>query len=698
MCAAPLMTAPLVCPQCKATFSRSAHLRRHQKTHRAEKPFVCQFCPVASTRKDVIVRHTRNFHPEAVQKEPLQSRSIPTFNGSPTSTASSSELSPASDGNQAGRADLHPVLGHIDMSNEVLRDFQFDPLSFQDHQFSIGIADNVLNTLTGSSITSPGFSQFLASQPKHSASQVLLDQALGNDQNHLISLNVDQSTTSSFAGLTSVDVDYASAQANVALYDTNQCLSAFRFPSKPALLRFVNAFFRHMAPHTPIVHRPTFDVSTVPSPLLIVMMACGALYLCEHSMAAKLHSAAQQLMFQVERGNEKPDRDTQFSLWMFQTYILMSFFGAYGGNSDMEQRAMHVFPFAVQLTRDAFKELKPLHSTMTYKDWIYQESISRCIASTIEIGAAIASTAKEQCFTAPFFDASFPIPCDTSIWLLDEESWRVPLQHQEIHQILSCLFAGQEPYTHISDFGLVAVVSSILWRVCSFEALVGPNHRDLYTNLLVDKLEKAARLIDGILKERNADKEKESSIICPMIKSADGLLNSVFYHLYGSKILAKMKHMIESADVLKGTTDSLRLSELDYSSKLEVALVRAGEALNWDCQVGISYISQVAPHLFPPIGSNSCYEGGLLLSWYLISKPVHIPSLRMRPTIDKLIQDLIPETESLHGPISGDLSKLPLAISAELLSNGSVWQWPLAVSKQLKRYLGGSASNSPFEN
>lgn len=268
------------------------------------------------------MRHTRNFHPEAVQKEPLQSRSIPTFNGSPTSTASSSELSLASDGNQAGRADLHPVLGHIDMSNEVLRDFQFDPLSFQDHQFSIGIADNVLNTFTGSSITSPGFSQFLASQPKHSASQVLLDQALGNDQNHLISLDVDQSTTSSFGGLSSVDVDYASAQANVALYDTNQCLSAFRFPSKPALLRFVNAFFRHMAPHTPIVHRPTFDVSTVPctyaiatyrlaltvaAPLLIVMMACGALYLCEHSTAARLHSAAQQLMFQVSHSSKRID-------------------------------------------------------------------------------------------------------------------------------------------------------------------------------------------------------------------------------------------------------------------------------------------------------------------------------------------------------------------------------------------------------
>jgi uncharacterized Zn-finger protein len=50
------------CDQCNASFNRLAHLRRHELTHGSEKPYNCMYCSLTSSRKDVIVRHTRNFH------------------------------------------------------------------------------------------------------------------------------------------------------------------------------------------------------------------------------------------------------------------------------------------------------------------------------------------------------------------------------------------------------------------------------------------------------------------------------------------------------------------------------------------------------------------------------------------------------------------------------------------------------------
>lgn len=57
--------------------------------------------------------------------------------------------------------------------------------------------------------------------------------------------------------------DCAEALANLAKYPA-EITASFRFPSKHATRRFVSAFFRHIVLHIPIVHEPTFDITTVP--------------------------------------------------------------------------------------------------------------------------------------------------------------------------------------------------------------------------------------------------------------------------------------------------------------------------------------------------------------------------------------------------------------------------------------------------
>lgn len=57
--------------------------------------------------------------------------------------------------------------------------------------------------------------------------------------------------------------DSARALSNIEKYPAHM-LAPLRLPSKYAMQRFLKAFFEHISAHIPIVHEPTFDITTVP--------------------------------------------------------------------------------------------------------------------------------------------------------------------------------------------------------------------------------------------------------------------------------------------------------------------------------------------------------------------------------------------------------------------------------------------------
>ncbi|KAH7046586.1 hypothetical protein B0J12DRAFT_700732 [Macrophomina phaseolina] len=58
--------------------------------------------------------------------------------------------------------------------------------------------------------------------------------------------------------------EYLLAQESLSRYGSAHLVRSFQIPSKYAMTRFVKAFFNHMAPHLPIIHRPTFRIGTTP--------------------------------------------------------------------------------------------------------------------------------------------------------------------------------------------------------------------------------------------------------------------------------------------------------------------------------------------------------------------------------------------------------------------------------------------------
>ncbi|KAI7783428.1 hypothetical protein LA080_011989 [Diaporthe eres] len=328
--------------------------------------------------------------------------------------------------------------------------------------------------------------------------------------------------------------DCAEALANLAKYPA-EITASFRFPSKHATRRFVSAFFRHIVPLIPILHEPTFDITTVPSPLLLAVMACGAAYVREQSTAVSLHAAAIQLILEHE--------------------LIQGVAG-------------------LQRAQAALSQLKPYPITI-HEEWVRQESINRCLACTIVLGASLGSKERALFVTSPAMEAKFALPSGNTPWQAKESEWTRPSQILYNDDALKEVFAGRRPKQPVSDFGLVALVSAVLYRVCAFEALTSPDLADLYASF-GERMGRSVQALDDMVRRRMGE-GTWGVPPDPILQSAKSLLKSAFYHLYASIPLAVMKKLLWSPAALGDPQEIATLFSGAASPDLYKALIRAAD-------------------------------------------------------------------------------------------------------------------------
>lgn len=679
--------------------------------HQGDKPYICAHCSLSSSRKDVIVRHTRNFHPDATSTIASDGSELPSnahayvpterdrarASCSSPSSASSEDSSPGSNVTKPaciGEDHPHPTWSNAETlssaRNDTLDSILLDAnLHFPDLAVyasndppleDLFLPDNLFPDLSPpEGLVNSSLWQMLLSPAQDMRPNVSSSEQSGLQAPHVIraSLENDQQQTGSSFVLD--DDGYTKAKANLAHYDPSQKLLHFRFPSKYAVIRFVDAYFEFMDPQLPIVHRPTFDAANVPSPLLIAVMACGAMYSSEQGAAATMHAASLQLT------SEHWKNDNPFQLWLLQANLLLGFFEVYGGDWTIPQRASSIFSCNAKLAQEAVGTLKQFSIT-TYGDWVYQETVNRCMASTIILGAAVNSTTQKQYIALPDLDAKFSLPSSMSSWLKDESSWEGPTEMPIFSDTLKRIFAGESPILEISDFGFLSIVSAVLGHICLFENLAGSQHPHLYTSF-VNEMERSVRILGEMWTMRTVSENSHRSTHTPQARSTKLLLDSVYYHLYGNSQLATMKNLLGSVGVLKRSEMIQEIFKAPHSTNLEKALVRAAEALRDDCRLGLRYLQKMAPHRFTPLSATAVFEGGLLLCWYLQTKRSETTPTEVYPALDLLIGEGFAELDGLQMTNKDELATLPLLANAEVLQDGSVWQWPHAVSSKLNCFI-----------
>ncbi|KAG6353518.1 hypothetical protein INS49_005479 [Diaporthe citri] len=245
------------CTECNAAFNRAAHLRRHQRAHQGEKPYSCAYCSLSSSRKDVIVRHTRNFHPGMVPNRAGDGPPTPAnADGDTAQTIGSPSSTPVSqDGGstQTGLIQRHPP----EAGNELCPVFSDSGIHFPDlGLFRSGITplpepslreDLVVDIFPPSDPTNSDlWDMLLASVP---------DITSGALSGHTPGTNLQ--TLSVGPPLSSEQM----REEKKSIFDKK--LLHFRFPSRHAAIRYVKAYYEYMDPQLPILHGPTLNAATV---------------------------------------------------------------------------------------------------------------------------------------------------------------------------------------------------------------------------------------------------------------------------------------------------------------------------------------------------------------------------------------------------------------------------------------------------
>ncbi|PGG95202.1 hypothetical protein AJ79_10194 [Helicocarpus griseus UAMH5409] len=674
------------CNQCNSSFHRSAHLRRHQQIHRAEKPFTCSYCPVSSSRKDVIIRHTRNFHPDQLPQN--SGGRIPM------------DLHP-------GRLPEHEIAVSTGGSSRSPPDARRAPagLEMDCEDFTATLGFGAFEGFSG--FLSPSASGYLG-QLEPLTSDIRLSPAGQSITacNEAVNLRSDPLQPPSAHDTPSSDVDsyldtpaglnvddYQKVRANLALLDTGSGLENLRFPSRYAVCRFVTAFFDHMATHFPIIHRPTFDMTKVPIPLLLEILASGALYSREHDIANNLNATALRIMSELGPPGMAGNQEAGFQLWTFQFNLLASYFATYNEPRQPGPNILPLLSRCVKLSEDAVSKFRSCNRT-TWTDWVYQETISRCIAGTVILTAAINSTAAKPILHSVDLDTGFPLPSTTITWLNDGSHWDASsVQTSSSTSVLGNILAGEELNTKISTFSLLTIVAAILSYICSFEAVATSQHADLYTSF-VNKMEKPVRLLNGLWNAQGADTSYECgsgsvALHAPLMKAARSLLDSAVFHLHGARQLRQMKWLLDNNVILRTPNEVERLFGGPFPTSLNEALLSAAKSWRSDIRRGLKYLQRVCQYRVSPLSCTALLEGSLLLCWYLEMNRFDLTTAAgNRTSLEILLWDSITELEGLGRADDTEASLLPLMAAADLLGDDpSVWQWPLALAGNIRQLI-----------
>ncbi|KAJ5997284.1 hypothetical protein N7522_008944 [Penicillium canescens] len=358
---------------------------------------------MSSSRKDVIVRHTRKLHPD-MSRERRNRESEPAESCHSSIRNSSSQV-PELTGSET-RDIIATSLPEIRQQNqhsstcEAISQRVIDELPLNNFTFSIdeNPLPNALTPTTGRLLDSFCQSQsnganegtlFLGTQLPYliPANETAMSVAPSNN------LSQSQQKVPDEQPLSLNDEDYANAKANVSLSLLCEKPMNDWFPSKYAVIRFVKSFLTIWLPICLLFMNQAFALQQLRvgsllrhpcvclrfakelaiAPLLLQVMACGAIYLGERGIADEMHEIALQRVMQ-DQLLLLSDED-KFELWVLQALLLINVYRLGSTPLLMEQQEIYLFPHITMLASRALKE--PKISPSDYQQWVYEETIGR---------------------------------------------------------------------------------------------------------------------------------------------------------------------------------------------------------------------------------------------------------------------------------------------------------------------------------
>ncbi|EXJ66228.1 uncharacterized protein A1O5_10844 [Cladophialophora psammophila CBS 110553] len=466
--------------------------------------------------------------------------------------------------------------------------------------------------------------------------------------------------------------------------DRQNLLPNFTFPTRIRMIRLLSAYFEYFDPHTPIVHRATFDVQGSHPALVLAMLAIGGLHVSEHDFANLAYNACCNLLYSIEGYEEEPVRAPEIGV--IQSLLLCAQFGAYSDNTANFRRAERHITSANSLLREYLDGLKlqENQSKSDWASWIATETCSR-LAGWLSILSGVILSFHPAAAILMYLESDIPLPCSEELWKARSSAEWVTLSaltpEGEVLGMLSMsqtISAGESFREKLSAFGLLVVAGSILAYICLRERLL-PRHQEELEASFIARMEQTLASLESLWRQHPQASRVPSKTASLLLLDCLSLLGSAYYHLYLPAELRSLKTFARS----RGRLSSLPHPQPQSRELTLKAVLYAAQSWFVRAKLGIAHLQKTAALQFGAHSLVAAYEGALILAWWLRrhKEPNSISSSSM-PTLNSeaRLQDLVNEiTEELYdqkiGSPDTDQCLIPLMCYRALILP---WVWNYA--------------------
>ncbi|KAF2846230.1 hypothetical protein T440DRAFT_501970 [Plenodomus tracheiphilus IPT5] len=409
------------CTTCNKVFKNSNHLRRHEASHTQGTTHACTFCSRKFLRLDALRRHSktcpRREHGIAIPASKLgrkprachqcQSKKLQCDGSRPCRRCSSKNIdclySPA--------IEERPLSSHLPIN--FLRNYTNPDLESVSDAFLLSEAHPEL---------SPDFGHSFGGGASYIHGDWIEDLFSGVLPEFHVSYNMEPdiiATAPSTLELFASPPLQVRAEALVSLLATqhisdskSSACSMGHFPMSQAravftcsnIVEYVSAFFSYFHPHTPFIHRPSFDVENVSFPLLLAVSLVGSLFCTpqDNALAARLFfGLAEECIFNLlHKATMSRSCVADKPIQILQASVLMHAVQMNSNNDGVRLRIRELrFPAIVSSLRrlDLLKTTRKPHSeSRSYEEFIHEEEKIRLVASVFQT----------DCMSTLFFKSS----------------------------------------------------------------------------------------------------------------------------------------------------------------------------------------------------------------------------------------------------------------------------------------------------
>lgn len=280
-----------------------------------EKPYPCE-CGKDYARQDLLVRHQRLDHQSGTPASgspptPHEnvsphlapnaltscSTNMPSTQPMSESTVSNLSLPPTSQ-TVHSILDFQSTSGLDFLWDEAATTFDFLPSVFFNTDYPLSDLTDRAELHTNPAPVHPAIDAYGTPQitPEIEVQPSRAPGIVSNDNDALLRRALVATSDAASSWLWTITATTHSSLLHTVRCKTHILPKEFRLPSRHALSRYLESYFRAFDNHLPFVHKSTFSTKTAAPELVLSMAAVGALYRFEHPRGYLLYFAAKALV------------------------------------------------------------------------------------------------------------------------------------------------------------------------------------------------------------------------------------------------------------------------------------------------------------------------------------------------------------------------------------------------------------------